>query len=154
MITLRAPVPCPRCGRDVTGRWAADAQTCAQRCRECWHVFLATWPGFPFTAITVMVSEPGEARAAARAAVVASASAAPRARTFARADARAESGEDAGEAGNSVHADPRIQTIFTISEQVTEIPPGASFSATCNGNSGGGSPAPREQPGGHEVSAR
>jgi hypothetical protein len=45
-IRLTAPLTCPSCGRELTGRWVAGRETAAQQC-QCGHVFQATWPGWP-----------------------------------------------------------------------------------------------------------
>ena len=55
-----APLTCPSCGHDFTGRWVEDHDTADQQCGACGHVFEATWPGFHFEPETVIVRPPGE----------------------------------------------------------------------------------------------
>ena len=57
-ITLTAPVTCPPCGRELTGRWTAERQTAAQQC-SCGHVFPATWPGWELQPDSFTVAETG-----------------------------------------------------------------------------------------------
>jgi hypothetical protein len=56
-MLLTAPVTCPGCGRDLTGRWSGDRRTAAQQCHGCGHVFTATWPGWQFQPERVTVAE-------------------------------------------------------------------------------------------------
>ena len=54
-MRLTAPLACPSCGHEFTGRWVEDHETAGQQCEACGHVFTATWPGFTFEPETVVV---------------------------------------------------------------------------------------------------
>jgi len=66
-IRHTAPVSCPACGHEFTGRWTGGRTTADQQCGACGHVFEATWPGFRFEPETVVYPSravgppPGEA---------------------------------------------------------------------------------------------
>jgi len=53
-IEREAAIDCPRCGLEVTGKWAEGRDTARQHC-PAGHAFDAAWPGFPFTPETVIV---------------------------------------------------------------------------------------------------
>ena len=59
-IRLTAPLSCPSCGQEFTGRWTAPQDTADQRCPACADVFTATWPGFTFEPERVVVRAPGQ----------------------------------------------------------------------------------------------
>jgi hypothetical protein len=66
-IVHKAPLTCPSCGHEFTGRWVG-LKTGTQRCAKCRHAFEATWPGFHFKPVTVIISrEEAEARGLLRA---------------------------------------------------------------------------------------
>jgi hypothetical protein len=52
-----APLTCPECGHEFTGRWTEGHDTADQKCPACGCMSAATWPGFRFEPETIIVRQ-------------------------------------------------------------------------------------------------